>query len=115
MLFRSIMNTHSRSADARAEIMAANAVRAGCSLECVREILNTVTTEEALTLIKREHRLPQVMREVTERIEEYLNRRAYQRMLLGAVLFSNEHGYLGETKAVPELIQRITKQEKGGQ
>lgn len=110
-----IMNTHSRNADARAELMAANAVRAGCSLECVREILNTVTTEEALTLIKREHRLPQFMREVTGRIEEYLHHRTYQRMMLGAVLFSNEHGYLGETKDVPELIRRITKQERGGQ
>lgn len=110
-----IMNTHSRNADARAEIMAANAVRAGCSMECVRKILNTVTTEEALTLIKKENCLPQVMQEVTGRIEEYLNYRTYQRMMLGVVLFSNEHGYLGETKAVPELIRRITKQEKGGQ
>lgn len=110
-----IMNTHSRNADARAEILAANAVRAGCSLESVREILGTVTTEDALTIIKRENRLPQVMQELTGRIEEYLNYRTYQRMLLGAVLFSNEHGYLGETSQVQELIKRITEQEKGGQ
>lgn len=32
-----IMNTHSRSADGRAEIMAANAVRAGASLETAKE------------------------------------------------------------------------------
>ena len=32
-------------------------------------------------------------------------------MLLGAVLFSNEHGYLGETEHVKEL-ERLLKEQK---
>ena len=40
-----IMNTHSHSADARMEVLASNAIRAGASLECAKEILNASTTD----------------------------------------------------------------------
>ena len=82
-----IMNTHSRCADARAEILSANALRAGISLESARKILNTITTDEALEIIQSEGLLNPVMKELTNRILFYLNHRAYNRMLLGAVLY----------------------------
>ncbi len=106
-----IMNTHSRSADARAEILAANAIRAGISLDRAKKILDTITTDEALNIIKEEGLLQPVIKELTDRILYYLNHRAYDRMLLGAVLFSNEHGYLGETEHVKEL-ERLLKEQK---
>ena len=105
-----IMNTHSRCADARAEVLAGNALRAGISLEGAKEILDTVTTDEALGIIKREKLLTETMKEMTGRILYYLNHRVYGRMLLGAVLFSNEYGYLGETETVQELAQFLRKQ-----
>ena len=46
------MNTLSRSANARAELMAANAIRAGASLETAKQILDTVTTDEAVQIAK---------------------------------------------------------------
>ena len=107
-----IMNTHSRCADARAEVMAGNALRAGISLEGAKEILHTVTTDEALDIIKRENLLKETMKEMTDRILYYLNHRVYGRMLLGAALFSNEHGYLGETEHVQELTLLLKKQHE---
>lgn len=107
-----IMNTHSHCSDARAEILGANAVRAGMSLERVRDILNTITTDEALSIIKEEGFLKPVMEEITERIQYYLEERTYHRLFLGAVLFSNEHGYLGETKHAQELKHRLRQQYK---
>ena len=109
------MNTHSRCADARAEILSANALRAGISLESAKEILNTVTTDEALEIIQREGLLNPVMKELTDRILFYLNHRAYNRMLLGAVLYSNEFGYLGETENVKELTDLLNHQYRKGQ
>lgn len=106
-----IMNTHSRSADARAEILAANAIRSGISMEGAKKILDTITTDEALAVIKAEGLFQPVMKELTDRILYYLNHRAYDRMLLGAVLFSNEHGYLGETDHVKEL-EKLLKEQK---
>lgn len=105
-----IMNTHSRCADARAEVLAANALRAGISLEGAKEILDTITTDEALAVIRREGLLEPVMKEITDRVEYYLNHRAYDRLLLGAVLFSNEYGYLGETRRAGKLAGLLKEQ-----
>ena len=107
-----IMNTHSRCADSRAELLAANAIRAGISLEGAREILDTITTDEALAMIRRENLLEPVMEELTKRILYYMNHRTYDRMLLGAVIFSNEYGYLGQTEHTEELIRLLQKQYK---
>ncbi|QBE98702.1 Cobalt-precorrin-5B C(1)-methyltransferase [Blautia producta] len=105
-----IMNTHSRCADARAEVLAANAMRAGISAKTALDILNTVTTDEALVLIEREGKLQDTIKEVTDRISYYLHHRAYDRMKLGAVIFSNELGYLGETEKAGELMALIREQ-----
>lgn len=105
-----IMNTHSRCADARAEVLAANAMRAGISAKTALDILNTVTTDEALVLIEREGKLQDTIKEVTDRISYYLHHRAYDRMKLGAVIFSNEFGYLGETEKAGELMALIREQ-----
>lgn len=107
-----IMNTHSRCADSRAELLAANAIRAGISMDGVKEILDTITTDEALSVILRENLLEPLMKELTDRILYYLNHRTYNRMLLGAVVFSNEYGYLGETQNTRELIRLIKDQYK---
>lgn len=107
-----IMNTHSRCADGRVEILGANSLRAGVSAETVRKILNTVTTDEALALINGEGKLQETMREITDRISYYLHHRAYDRIKLGAVIFSNEFGYLGETEKARELIRLIQEQHR---
>lgn len=103
------MNTHSRSANARAELMAANAIRAGASLETAKQILDTVTTDEAVQIAKEAGILKGLMQEITSRIEESLNHRSYERLVCGAVIFSNEHGYLGQTEHADMLMREIRK------
>lgn len=102
-----IMNTHSHSADARMEVLASNAIRAGAPLDCAKEILQASTTDEALDILSSYHRVEDTMTEILERIQFYLNHRSYEQILLGAVLFSNAHGYLGQTKDAKELIEQI--------
>lgn len=107
-----IMNTHSRAANSRAELMAANAIRAGASLEVARKILDTVTTDEAVQIAKDAGILNGLMKEITNRIEESLDHRSYGRLICGAVIFSNEHGYLGQTKHAEMLINKIREKEE---
>lgn len=102
-----IMNTHSHSADGRMETLCANALRAGGSLACAREILDCSTTDEALTVLNRYGILEETMKHLMERIQFYLDHRSYEQILLGAVVFSNEFGYLGQTKDAAELIEKI--------
>ena len=104
-----IMNTHSHSADARMEVLCANAIRAGGDLACARSILQCNTTDEALRVLDENHILRETMKEITDRIQFYLDHRSYQQILLGAVIFSNEYGYLGQTEHAAELINKISK------
>ena len=105
-----IMNTHSRCADSRVEIIAANAIRAGISAEAARNILNTLTTDEALEIVNKEGFLKKTMKEITDRISFYLKHRSYGRLKTGAVIYSNVFGYLGETEEVKELAEEIKKE-----
>lgn len=107
-----IMNTHSHSADARMEVLCSNAIRAGGDLACARSILQCNTTDEALRVLDENHILKETMKEITDRIQFYLDHRSYQQILLGVVIFSNEYGYLGQTANAAELIDKISKGEK---
>ena len=107
-----IMNTHSHSADACMEVLCSNAIRAGGDLACARSILQCNTTDEALRVLDENHILKETMKEITDRIQFYLDHRSYQQILLGAVIFSNEYGYLGQTANAAELIDKISKGEK---
>ncbi len=104
-----IMNTHSRSADCRAELMAAAALRAGADAGLAGRILGTVTTEEAVKLLKDEKMLEQTVGEVCAKVHFYLQNRCQGTMETEAVLFSNSLGYLGETQGARKLMARLTK------
>ena len=103
-----IMNTHSHSADGRMEVLASNAIRAGADLACARAILSCSTTDEALGILEKHGILKETMKEITDRIQFYLNHRSYEQILLGAVIFSNVQGYLGQTKDAEKLMQRLS-------
>lgn len=105
-----IMNTHSHSADGRMEVLASNAIRAGAPLECAKEILDASTTDEALEILERYQVMQGTMREILDRIQFFLNHRSYEQILLGAVIFNNTCGYLGQTADAAELIEKISAQ-----
>ena len=104
-----IMNTHSHSADGRMEVICSNAIRAGAGIECAREILACNTTDEALHILEKHCILHETMKEITDRIQFYLDHRSCEQILLGAVVFSNEFGYLGQTPHAEELITKINQ------
>ena len=106
-----IMNTHSHSADARMEVLASNAIRAGGDLACAKKILDCSTTDEALNVLALSGVLEKTMKEITSRIQFYLNHRSYEQILLGAVIFSNVHGYLGQTEDAQTLVKKIQEQD----
>lgn len=102
-----IMNTHSRHADGRAELMAAQAIRAGADLSTARRILETITTEEAIDILKEKDLVNPVMEIVTEKIHDYLQHRCGKALETEAIIFSNAHGYLGETAGAEEMLKRF--------
>lgn len=107
-----IMNTHSREADARMEIMAACALRAGADADTANRILAAVTTDEGLSILKETPYWAQTMQIIIEKVEYYLNHRAQGRLEIGAVLYSNAHGELGRTSLVEKLLVQLQEQKR---
>ena len=102
-----IMNTHSRNADVRAEIIASAALRAGISREGAMRVLETPTTDAALDILAEENIMKQTMDVLMEKIAFYLNHRCYGAIETEALVFSNDRGYLGETAGFREMVEKI--------
>lgn len=104
-----IMNTHSRCADSRAELMAAAAIRAGADLETAKRILETITTEEALVLMKEAGILETAMHDIIRRIQYYLQHRCQNAIETEVILFSSEQGLLGQSDGVEKMLNRFRR------
>ena len=102
-----IMNTHSRCADSRMEILSSNAVLAGGTVEDVRKIMACVTTDEAIEYLNEKNLTAKTMELLCDKIHYYLNHRAFDEVKIGAIIFSNVYGQLGETEYAKELIKEI--------
>ena len=104
-----VMNTHSRQADCRMEVLAVHAALAGAETSVVRSVMECINTSEALELLKRYGFLEKVMKSVMDRVEFYLTNRAGETLEIGAVVFSNEEGILGKTSKADELFDRMNR------
>lgn len=103
-----IMNTHSRCADSRAELMAAQAIRAGADLDTARRILDTITTEEALDILGGQGLAEKTVAVIMPRIRYYLQHRCGEALETEVILFSNKHGYLGETEGAEGMLRHFS-------
>ena len=111
-----VMNTHSRQADCRMEVLAVHAALEGADSHTVRSVMDCVNTSEALRVLKECGLLEKVMESVMERIEFYLTNRAGEALDIAAVVFSNEEGVLGKTSKADSLFEqtsRFVRQKKG--
>ena len=102
-----VMNTHSRQADARMEVLAVHAAMAGADRETVCALMKCFTTKEALDILEERGLLEETMRTVMEKIEYHLAKRAGEKMKVGALMFSDELGVLGKTSLVEKLREKI--------
>ena len=107
-----IMNTHSRNADGRMEVLCAAAVMAGADQVKCRQILKCITTDEALLLLKEWEILDACMDYVTQRIYERVNRRAWDGLQVEVIVFSKEFGILGQTPGARTELEHIREQGK---
>ena len=109
-----IMNTHSREADCRMELLAAFSVQRCVEADLIREMMDCVTTEEAVKILAKSGRLKQVMELVAERICYYMEKRAKGRMKIDCILYTNEAGELARSKGAKSWFT-LLEQEQGQQ
>jgi len=106
-----IMNTHSRNADARMEILAANAAMAGASMPTVQRIMGCISTDDALDVLNEENLIDDVSKLLLEKIEFYMNHRTGGNIRTAAVMFSTVYGLLGKTSLADEMLDEIREED----
>lgn len=93
-----IMNTHSKEADCRMELLSAFAIHEGAGADVAAKILDCVATEEAVRLLREAGKQQEVMDYAMERIMFYLNKRARGRMQIDCIMYDNTFGELAKSK-----------------
>ena len=106
-----VMNTHSRQADCRMEVLSSHAAMKGASGAEVERIMNCTTTTEAIEFLKELGILDIAMESIVSRIDFYLKQRAGSELKIGAIMFSKEEGILCETSDTEKLLEQIGKEK----
>jgi len=98
-----IMNTHSKTADCRRELIVCHAALCGADTATCRALMDEVTADGCLSVLDRAGLRDAVMQSILRAIQEKLSHRAGD-MHIGALLFSNEAGLLGLTEGAAHLL-----------
>ena len=102
-----IMNTHSRNADARMEILTAHAALSGADQDTSKALMSCVTTDEALDILRDAGLLEPVMNRLMERMQFYADHRTGGAFSCAVITFSQKHGILGKTDNVEEVLRNL--------
>ena len=101
-----VMNTHSKWADCRMELLCAHAAVCGGSSDLCRKLMEAATTDACIALLDEAGLRESVLESLLAAIQRHLDRRAGDTMQVGAVMFSNEYGLLGQTETAKKIIEQ---------
>lgn len=96
-----IMNTHSKNADARMEILSSYAALYGADSYSVSKILSSVTTDSAIDIIKELGILEHVMNHLVQRVHYHIKRKTPSTEVK-VLVFSNVEGVLSHINIFKE-------------
>lgn len=105
-----IMNTHSRNADCRMEILASNFLMAGGDERNAKKIMECISTDDALDVINAKGLLKEECQILIDKIEYHMNHRTGGAIRTAAVVFSSVYGLLGKTSKADEMLDNIRRQ-----
>lgn len=102
-----ILNTHSKVADCRMELLVAATLLAGADAAACRKILPCVTTEDALDILSQTGFLEKTMDVLMERIMRVLHRKADGRIRIACILYSNAFGLLAKSEGADDMLREL--------
>lgn len=101
-----IMNTHSRTADCRAELFCAHAALRGAGPELCRALMDCASSDACIAVLDGAGLREEVLDSLLSAIQDHLDCRAAGAFTVGAVVFSNQYGLLGSTRRAKELMEQ---------
>ena len=99
-----VMNTHSKVADCRTELFTAHAALCGAGQEVCRALMAAATTDACIAILDEARLREPVMASLLAAVQRHLDRRAGDKLRVGAVVFSNEYGLLGKTETAEAIL-----------
>lgn len=103
-----IMDTHSRTADGRMEILGAWGAACGADPDLTEQILQAVTVDQGLAILETQPGLKErTMERIMGRMAFYLSQRAGDGLGAEAIVFTNERGILGMTPGAGGMLARL--------
>ena len=102
-----IMNTHSRNADCRMEILAAYTVMAGGDASDARRVMECISTDDALEVLEEKGMIRRVSELLAERIEYHMNHRTEGRIRTAAIVYSSVYGELCRTSLADSMLREL--------
>ncbi len=102
-----IMNTHSRNADCRMEILAAYTVMAGGDASDARRVMECISTDDALEVLEEKGMIRRVSELLAERIEYHMNHRTGGRIRTAAIVYSSVYGELCRTSLADSMLREL--------
>ena len=110
-----IMNTHSKEADCRMEIIASAAARAGAGIETVLDILDCLNTEEAFDRLEKEGN--ELERRTASRLMSSiiaaLKRRAGDGLETECIMYTQQNGLIAASDGAAAMIEANREQWNG--
>jgi len=100
-----IMNTHSRYADCRTELFCAHAAVCGAGAELCRALMDAAATDACIELLDGAGLRRPVLDSLLSAVQRHLERRAAGAYQVGAVIFSNAYGPLGQTQQAEKILE----------
>jgi cobalt-precorrin-5B (C1)-methyltransferase len=89
-----IMNTHSSVADCRMEIIAAHCAMRGLPSEAICAIMNSVTVEAAMSVVRQHGMQQEVWQSIGQKIAFHLNAKTKGNLQVEFIVFTQEDGIL---------------------
>lgn len=106
-----IMNTHSREADSRMEILAAFAARENADHDLIRKILDCISTEAAVHVIEKSGKMEPIMEYTAERICYYMEKRAEGKLKADCIFFTKESGEAGKSRGAVQWFTLLEQEQ----
>ncbi|HIT86644.1 MAG TPA: cobalamin biosynthesis protein CbiD [Candidatus Coprocola pullicola] len=105
-----IMQTHSKYADCRMEIIGVHGAMAGADTKTIQSIMQCITTEEALLLLKEKGLLEKTMDSILKKMLEHMQYRLGEKTKIEVIVFSEKLGVLAQTKNVEAFLKNWRQQ-----
>lgn len=107
-----IMNTHSSYGDCRMEIISAYSALLGADSETVDNILNCVTTDQAMDIIKEKEYYSSLKKKLAERVKYHLNFRLKGKAEIEFIMFTTDKRHTMESSNFRTFLKSFKTIEK---